>query len=35
MYRRQSRFEAGRVLLPQEASWLADFERELLGFPDG
>ena len=25
-------FEAGRVHLPQEAPWLAGFERELLGF---
>jgi predicted phage terminase large subunit-like protein len=29
------RFEAGRILLPTEASWLADFERELLEFPSG
>jgi predicted phage terminase large subunit-like protein len=28
-------FEAARVLLPQEASWLAEFEKELLGFPNG
>jgi predicted phage terminase large subunit-like protein len=26
-------FESGRVLLPHEAPWLADYERELLGFP--
>jgi predicted phage terminase large subunit-like protein len=26
-------FESGRVLLPQEAPWLAEYERELLGFP--
>ena len=26
-------FEAGRVLLPEEAPWLADYQRELLGFP--
>jgi hypothetical protein len=32
---RQGRFEAGRILLPQEASWLADFENELLAFPSG
>lgn len=25
--------EAGRVLLPKDASWLAEFERELLSFP--
>jgi predicted phage terminase large subunit-like protein len=35
MCRRQGRFEAGRVLLPREASWLADFESELLAFPYG
>jgi predicted phage terminase large subunit-like protein len=28
-------FEAGRVLLPQEALWLAEFEKELLAFPNG
>src|SRR5262249_13348463 len=26
--RQQARFEAGRVLLPNEASWLAEFEQE-------
>lgn len=26
--------EAGRVLLPEDASWLAEFERELFGFPN-
>lgn len=26
--------EAGRLLLPQRASWLAEFEQELLSFPD-
>ena len=31
--RHQGRFEAGRILLPREASWLADFENELLAFP--
>jgi predicted phage terminase large subunit-like protein len=25
--------EAGRVLLPEQAPWLAELERELLGFP--
>ena len=25
--------EAGRVLLPREAPWLADFRREMMGFP--
>ena len=33
--RQQAKFEAGQVLLPMEAPWLADFERELLGFPNG
>lgn len=27
--------EADKVLLPKEAPWLEDFERELLGFPNG
>jgi predicted phage terminase large subunit-like protein len=35
MARQQGRFEAGRILLPNEASWLADFESELLAFPNG
>jgi hypothetical protein len=35
MSRQQGRFEAGRILLPNEAPWLADFENELLAFPDG
>ena len=26
-------FESGRVLLPHEAPWVAEYERELLGFP--
>jgi len=26
-------FEAGRVLLPKSAPWIADYETELLGFP--
>lgn len=25
--------EAGKVLLPRDATWLADFRRELMGFP--
>ena len=29
------RFEAGHVLLPEEAAWLADFLDELLAFPRG
>jgi predicted phage terminase large subunit-like protein len=28
-------FEAGLVFLPKEASWLADYENELLEFPGG
>jgi predicted phage terminase large subunit-like protein len=35
MARHQGRFEAGRILLPNEAAWLADFEGELLAFPSG
>jgi predicted phage terminase large subunit-like protein len=35
MCRQQGRFEAGRILLPNEAAWLADFESELLAFPSG
>jgi predicted phage terminase large subunit-like protein len=35
MSRQQGRFEAGRILLPNEAFWLADFEGELLAFPYG
>jgi predicted phage terminase large subunit-like protein len=33
--RQQAKFEAGQVLLPiEEAPWLADFEKELLSFPN-
>jgi hypothetical protein len=35
MSRQQGRFEAGRILLPNEVPWLADFESELLAFPYG
>ena len=35
MRRHEGRFEASNVLLPEEAPWLADFERELLDFPNG
>jgi predicted phage terminase large subunit-like protein len=35
MVRHQGCFEAGRVVLPKEAVWLADFERELFAFPQG
>jgi predicted phage terminase large subunit-like protein len=31
----QGQFEAGTIQFPQEAPWLAEFERELLGFPYG
>jgi predicted phage terminase large subunit-like protein len=34
MNRHLGRFEAGRILLPAEAPWLADFENELLAFPN-
>jgi predicted phage terminase large subunit-like protein len=33
--RHQGRFEAGRILLPVDAPWLAEFERELTAFPSG
>jgi predicted phage terminase large subunit-like protein len=35
MSRQQGRFEAGRIVLPTEALWLADFASELLAFPGG
>jgi len=35
MCRQQGRFEAGRILLPNDAPWLAEFENELLAFPGG
>jgi predicted phage terminase large subunit-like protein len=35
MAQHEGRFEAGLVLLPKEAPWLADFEAELLAFPNG
>lgn len=35
MSRQQGRFEAGRILLSNEAPWLADLENELLAFPGG
>jgi predicted phage terminase large subunit-like protein len=35
MSRHEGRFEAGNILLPKEALWLADFEAELLAFPNG
>jgi predicted phage terminase large subunit-like protein len=30
-----AQLEAGRVHIPQEASWLAEFEHEILAFPNG
>lgn len=30
-----SLIEAGQVLLPKEAPWLADFQHELVTFPHG
>jgi predicted phage terminase large subunit-like protein len=33
--RHQGLLEAGRLLLPVEAPWLADFESEFLAFPSG
>jgi predicted phage terminase large subunit-like protein len=35
MSQHEGRFEAGNILLPKEAPWLADFETELLAFPNG
>jgi phage terminase large subunit-like protein len=35
MSQHEGRFEAGNILLPKEARWLADFETELLAFPNG
>ena len=35
MAQHEGRFEAGLVLLPREAPWLADFELEILAFPNG
>jgi predicted phage terminase large subunit-like protein len=32
--RHQGRFEAGRIMLPKEAPLLAEFESELLAFPN-
>ena len=30
-----NKMEGGRVLLPTRATWLSDFEAELLAFPGG
>jgi len=29
------KFESGKVFLPNDAPWLADFEEELFAFPHG
>jgi predicted phage terminase large subunit-like protein len=34
MRRHEALFETGRILLPKEETWSADFESELLGFPN-
>ena len=34
MFGQTNRIEAGELILPEEAPWLADFEREILGFPN-
>ena len=30
-----ARIEAGQVLIPDSASWLGEFQREILSFPHG
>ncbi len=30
-----SKIESGELFLPKEAPWLAEFEKETLGFPQG
>ena len=35
MLRHQGWFEAGKIRFPKDAPWLAEFEYEILGFPDG
>jgi phage terminase large subunit-like protein len=35
MFQHEARFEAGNILLPEEAPWLADLESEILSFPQG
>jgi predicted phage terminase large subunit-like protein len=34
MFGQTNRIEAGELILPEVADWLADFEREILGFPN-
>ena len=35
MLRHEAVFESGNIWLPKEAPWLADFQSELLAFPNG
>ena len=35
MYAQSAQIEAGHVLLPEKASWLDDFEKEVMLFPKG
>jgi predicted phage terminase large subunit-like protein len=35
LQRHQAKFECGQIRLPKEAPWCAEFERELLAFPNG
>jgi predicted phage terminase large subunit-like protein len=35
LQRHQAKFECGQLWLPKEAPWCAEFERELLAFPNG
>jgi predicted phage terminase large subunit-like protein len=35
LLRHQGRFEAGRIFIPKEAPWRAEFVGELLAFPNG
>lgn len=35
MLRHLGSVESGKIVLPRQASWLADFESELLAFPNG
>ncbi len=35
MYAQTAKLEAGYVLIPEQASWLQDFQDEILQFPDG
>jgi predicted phage terminase large subunit-like protein len=35
MAAQSAKIEAGLVCLPRRASWLGEFQRELMGFPRG